>query len=87
MKESIPDDKLHLTAAIAAYFAITRRLYAELSASIGAENIDIDAIEADLLNEAKKAVPQGQFEQLGTGFYDTMFKVISGFCEEARNSR
>ena len=65
-----------MATAIVAYAGIAKRLHVELSNLSGDTGPDLEAIKADLLNEAKKAVPQGDFAKDEIRVYNTMFQAI-----------
>ena len=75
-KIPIPDDPAHAVTAIVAYAGIAKRLHLELSRHSAETGIDLEAIREDLLREAKKAVPHGDFAKDEIGVYKTMFQAI-----------
>lgn len=77
----IPDDPAHMVTAIVAYAGIAKRLHVEL-ARHGGTQVDLDAIKADLLQEAKKAIPQGDFARDEIGVYKTIFQAIETIFDE-----
>ncbi|WP_299484077.1 hypothetical protein [uncultured Roseibium sp.] len=72
MKVPIPDEPTHMVTAIVAYAGIAKRLHVELQ-NTGA---DLEAIKADLMREAKKTVPHGDFAKDEISLYKTMFQAI-----------
>lgn len=72
----IPDTPALAMTAIIAYAGIAKRLQVELSNLAEETGIDLDAIKADLINEAKKAVPHGDFATDEIEVYNTMFQAI-----------
>jgi hypothetical protein len=82
-KIPIPEDPVHMATAIVAYAGIARRLHAELSNCSGDRPADLQAIRDDLVREAKKAVPQGDFAKDEIGVYRTMFEAIDTVFDPA----
>ncbi|MES0810774.1 hypothetical protein ABLO27_14925 [Roseibium sp. SCPC15] len=76
MKIKIPEEPTHMVTAIVAYAGIAARLHKELSIRAVDTDVDLEAIKADLINEAKKAVPHGDFAKEEIGVYKTMFEAI-----------
>ncbi|MES0882853.1 hypothetical protein [Roseibium sp. SCP14] len=76
MKIKIPEEPTHMVTAIVAYAGIAARLHRELSVRAGNTDVDLEAIKVDLINEAKKAVPHGDFAKDEIGVYNTMFEAI-----------
>lgn len=72
MKVPIPDEPTHMVTAIVAYAGIAKRLHVELQNT----GVDLEAIKADLMREAKKTVPHGDFAKDEIGLYKTMFEAI-----------
>ncbi|MET1415715.1 hypothetical protein ABVF61_25825 [Roseibium sp. HPY-6] len=72
MKVPIPDEPTHMVTAIVAYAGIAKRLHVELLNT----GVDLVAIKADLMREAKKTVPHGDFAKDEIGLYKTMFEAI-----------
>jgi len=81
MKIQIPDEPTHMVTAIVSYAGIAKRLYVELEKHADGNIVDLDAIKADLLNEAKKAVPHGDFAKDEVGLYHTIFQAIETVFE------
>jgi len=75
-KIKIPDDPTQAATAIVAYAGIALRLHSELAKSAEASGIDLGAIRDDLLREAKRAVPHGDFAKDEIATYKTMFEAI-----------
>ncbi|POF30127.1 hypothetical protein [Roseibium marinum] len=75
-KIPIPEEPAHMVTAIVAYAGIAKRLHLELSNHAGSTGVDLEAIKADLINEAKKAVPHGDFARDEIGVYNTIFQAI-----------
>ena len=84
LKIPIPEDPAHVVTAVVAYAGIAKRLYVELEKHAGSTGIDLDAIKADLIREAKKAVPHGDFAKDEIGIYETMFQAIETVFEPIR---
>lgn len=80
-KIPIPDDPAHAVTAIIAYAGIAKRLHLELSNHAEETGVDLDAIRQDLMREAKKAVPHGDFARDEIGIYKTMFQAIDTIFE------
>lgn len=80
-KIPIPDDPTHMVTAIVAYAGIAKRLHVELAARAGTE-ADLDAIREDLIREAKKAIPQGDFAKDEIGVYKTIFQAIETIFDD-----
>ncbi|WP_297579295.1 hypothetical protein [Roseibium sp.] len=76
MKIPIPEEPTHMVTAIVAYAGIAKRLHMELSNRMDGSGVDLDAIKADLINEAKKTIPHGDFAKDEIGVYKTMFQAI-----------
>lgn len=76
MKVPIPEEPTHMVTAIVAYAGIAKRLHVELEKRAAETGIDLDAIRSDLLQEAKKAIPHGDFAKDEIGVYKTMFQAI-----------
>jgi len=75
-KIPIPENPTHMVTAIVAYAGIAKRLHNELSNQEGSAGVDLEAIKADLIQEAKKAVPHGDFAKDEIGVYKTIFQAI-----------
>ncbi|WP_299812791.1 hypothetical protein [uncultured Roseibium sp.] len=75
-KIQIPEEPTHMVTAIVAYAGIAKRLHLELANHSGGTAADLEAIRADLTNEAKKAVPHGDFARDEIGVYNTIFQAI-----------
>jgi hypothetical protein len=75
-KIPIPDDPAHMVTAIVAYAGIAKRLHMEMSNLAGEPGVDLDTVKADLIREAKRAVPQGDFARDEIGVYKTIFQAI-----------
>ncbi|WP_269581830.1 hypothetical protein [Roseibium sp. Sym1] len=75
-KIPIPDDPAHMVTAIVAYAGIAKRLHMEMSNLAGGPGVDLDTVKADLIREAKRAVPQGDFARDEIGVYKTIFQAI-----------
>lgn len=82
-KIPIPDDPAHVITAIVAYAGIAGRLHLELSKTAAETGVNLNAIRDDLLQEAKKAVPHGDFAKDEIGVYKTMFQAIDTIFEPA----
>lgn len=82
MKIELSNDPCQLTAAMLGFSMIAKRLFNELEILGLAQAKAVDAIKADLVNEAKNALPGGAFETGGTEIYETIFSVIDGFFDE-----
>jgi len=80
-KIPIPDDPTHMVTAIVAYAGIAKRLHVELSRHAGTA-VDLDTIKEDLIREAKKAIPQGDFAKDEIGVYKTIFQAIETIFED-----
>jgi hypothetical protein len=76
MNIQIPEKPSLMASAIVAYAGIAKRLHAELSDLSGWAGVDLDAIRNDLISEAKKAVPHGDFARDELEVYETMFEAI-----------
>ncbi len=76
MKIDLPDNPAHIATAVLAYAGIAKRLHVELARVADSTGVDLEAIKADLIHEAKKAVPQGDFAKDEIGVYNTMFEAI-----------
>lgn len=76
MKVPIPEEPTHMVTAIVAYAGIAKRLHVEIEKRAADSGIDLDAVRADLLQEAKKAIPHGDFAKDEIGVYRTMFQAI-----------
>ncbi|GAA0782647.1 hypothetical protein E1180_07775 [Roseibium denhamense] len=76
IKIPFPEKPEHVATAIVAYAGIAKRLHVELAAVADQAGIDLDTIKADLMQEAKKAVPHGDFTENEIGIYETMFEAI-----------
>lgn len=76
MKIEIPEEPTHMVTAIVAYAGIAKRLHVELEKHAETAGIDLEAIKSDLLNQAKKTVPHGDFAKDEVGLYHTMFEAI-----------
>jgi len=76
MKVPIPEEPTHMVTAIVAYAGIAKRLHVELEKHAAETGVDLDAIRSDLLQEAKKAIPHGDFAKDEIGVYKTMFQAI-----------
>ncbi|WP_153769417.1 hypothetical protein [Labrenzia sp. CE80] len=76
IKIPLPKEPKQMVTAIVAYAGVAKRLHLELSHLAETTDIDLDAIKADLINEAKKAVPAGDFTKDEVGLYNTMFEAI-----------
>ncbi|KZM48039.1 hypothetical protein [Labrenzia sp. OB1] len=75
-KIQIPEEPTHMVTAIVVYAGIAKRLHLELSNHAGGTGADLEAIKADLINEAKRAVPHGDFARDEMGVYNTIFQAI-----------
>lgn len=80
-KVPIPDDPTHIVTAVVAYAGIAKRLHVELSRFAENSDVDLEAIRADLMREAKKAIPQGDFTKDEIGVYKTIFQAIDTIFE------
>lgn len=76
MKIQLPEKPTLAVAAIVAYAGIAKRLHAELASVAEETGIDLEAIKTDLITEAKKAVPHGDFARDEIEVYKTMFEAI-----------
>ncbi len=76
-KIPIPEDPALMVTAMVAYAGIAKRLHVELSNHARMTGVDLEAIKADLIYEAKKAVPHGDFAKNEIGVYNTMFQAIN----------
>ncbi|PVB62700.1 hypothetical protein [Labrenzia sp. 011] len=75
-KIPIPEEPTHMVTAIVAYAGIAKRLHLELANHTDVTGVDLEAIKADLINEAKRAVPHGDFAKDEIGVYKTIFQAI-----------
>jgi hypothetical protein len=75
-KIQIPEDPAHMVTAIVAYAGIAKRLHVELSNRPENAGVDLEAIKADLIAEAKRAIPHGDFAKDEIGVYKTIFQAI-----------
>ena len=75
-KIQIPEDPAHMVTEIVAYAGIAKRLHVELSNRPMGTEVDLEAIKADLIAEAKRAVPHGDFAKDEIGVYKTIFQAI-----------
>ena len=80
MKIQIPEEPTQMVTAIVAYAGIAKRLYVELEKHTDS-GVDLEAIKSDLLFEAKKAVPHGDFAKDEIGVYNTIFQAIETIFE------
>lgn len=81
MKIQIPEEPTQMVTAIVAYAGIAKRLYVELEKHTDSSVVDLEAIKSDLLFEAKKAVPHGDFAKDEIGVYNTIFQAIETIFE------
>lgn len=72
----IPDNPTEMVTSIVAYAGIAKRLHVELASTAAKTGIDLDAIKNDLINEAKKTIPHGDFAKEEIKVYNTMFEAI-----------
>lgn len=84
MKIQVPEKQTLAVAAIVAYAGIAKRLHVELSNVAGETGIDLEAIKADLITEAKKTVPHGDFAKDELEVYKIMFEAIETIFETAK---
>ena len=82
MKIPIPEEPTLMVTAIVAYAGIAKRLQVELSNVAGEADVDLDAIKADLLKEAKRAIPHGDFAKDEMGVYKTIFQAIDTIFDQ-----
>jgi len=81
MKIQVPEKPSLAVAAIVAYAGIAKRLHMELANVADEAGVDLEAIKTDLINEAKKAVPHGDFAKDEIEVYKTMFDAIETVFE------
>lgn len=65
-----------MVTAIVAYAGIAKRLHVELSNQSGNPGVNLEDIKADLIAEAKRAIPHGDFAKDEIGVYKTIFQAI-----------
>lgn len=81
MKIQVPEKQTLAVASIVAYAGIAKRLHVELANVANETGIDLDAIKADLIKEAKKTVPHGDFAKDELEVYKVMFEAIETVFE------
>lgn len=79
----MPEEPELAAAAIITYAGIAKRLHLELAGLPEAAGIDLTAIKADLINQAKKATPHGNFAKDDVRIYTAMFEAIETIFEPA----
>ncbi|MHA7772926.1 hypothetical protein [Roseibium sp. M-1] len=75
-KIPIPEEPTQMVTAIVAYAGIAMRLHHELSNHSDTSGADLETIKTDLIREAKKAIPHGDFAKDEIGVYKTIFQAI-----------
>ncbi len=80
----IPDNPTQMVTSIVAYAGIAKRLQIELAKTAALTGVDLEAIKNDLIHEAKKTIPHGDFAKDEISVYKTMFEAIETIFDSGK---